>query len=158
MDCCIEGTCLCGSLFTALCHIGSNSVINITSSVMLQSLTYMGNGYLSNITIVGNNITVACNNSGVLSCSYCSNIYIEGITWDQCGNLSDTHHINAISFTHATNISITKCVFQYSKKCIIVVISLSSGFAQVQDSKFLYNYVNDSTTCPAVASLAIFFW
>ena len=115
-SCCIKGACLCGSLCEALYHANNNSVINITSSLgMLQNVTYMGKGYLNNVTISGNEVTVACSNSGVLRCSYCSNIFIKGITWDQCGNPNDLYFINDIGFTYVTNISITNCIFQYSK-------------------------------------------
>ena len=118
-SCCIEGACLCGSLYEALYHANHDSVINITSSlVMLQNVTYMGKGYLDNVTIIGNEVTVACNNSSVLSCSYCSNILIKGITWDQCGNPNDLYFTNGIGFKNVTNISITNCIFQYSKKCM----------------------------------------
>ena len=132
-------------------------MINITSSlVMLQNVTYMGKGYLNNVTITGNEVTVACSNiSGVLSCSYCSNIFIKGITWDHCGNPNDLYFINGIEFTYITNISITNCIFQYSKKCMSMVIVISSGTIQVRDCKFLFNYVNSSKTCPVVASLFI---
>ena len=157
-SCCIKGACLCGSLHAALYHANHNSVINITSSlVMLQNVTYMHmvKGYLNNVTITGNEVTVACNNSGVLSCSNCSNILIKGITWDQCGNPNDSFFINGIGFKNVTNISITNCIFQYSKKCVSVAIILLSGTIQVQDCKFLFNYVDNSKTCPLVASLYI---
>ena len=157
-SCCIEGTCLCSSLFTALYHADSNSVINITSSlVMLQNVTYMhkGIGYLNNVTIIGQEVTVACNNSGVLSCSYCHNILIKGITWDQCGNPNDLYYINGIGFKYAANILIANCIFQYSKKCTPVTILVSSGTIEIRDSKFLFNYVNNSKICPVVASLYI---
>ena len=156
-DCCIDGKCLCGSLSTVLHHTESNSVIKITSSLMvLQDLTHMGKGYLNNITIIGNKVTVACNNSGILSCSYCSNIFIEGIIWDRCGNPSHLDFINAIGFKYTTNISITNCTFQHSKVCMFVVIVLSSGFIRMHDSRFLFNTISNSKTCPAVASLAVF--
>ena len=155
-SCCIKGTCLCASLFTALYHIESNSVISITSSsVVLHNLTHMGKGYLNNVTITGKQVTVACNNSGILSCSHCSDIFIKGITWDQCGNPNHPFIINAFGFKYATNISISECIFKRSRVCVCVVIVLSSGFIQVQDSEFLFNYVTDSTNCPVFSSLYI---
>ena len=70
-DCCV-GTHVCGSLFKALLCTKDNAVINITSSVVtLHNTTHMGSR--NNITIVGNGVTVACNDSGSLDCFYCSN-------------------------------------------------------------------------------------
>ena len=132
-------------------------MINITSTVVvLNNLSNMGKGYLNNITIIGSsNITVACNNSGILRCSHCSNIFIEGITWDQCGNPNHPYFISALGFQHTTNISISKCIFKRSRVCLCVGIVLSSGFVQVQDSRFLFNYITNSTKCTSIANLAI---
>ena len=92
-SCCMEGTCLCSSLFEALLNVEDDTVINITSSlVTLHNITHMGSGH-NNVTIIGSNITVACNDSGVLDCFYCSNVVIKGITWDQCG---DSNHLSIL--------------------------------------------------------------
>ena len=88
IDCCLMGTYLCGSLFEALSCIEDNSMINITSSlVTLHNAAHMESR--KNITIIGNEVTVACNDSGSLDCLYCSNVVIKGIIWDQCGNPND---------------------------------------------------------------------
>jgi len=145
--CCKDGTCLCGSLYEAFIHVEIDTVINITSSITLHNATYIGSyfyGIVNNITVVGNGFTVECNNSGILICSYCSNIIIEGITWDQCGNPNNSYNNYAIDFQYCTNISIKSCTFQYSSTCNVVTLEPSSGFVKVQDSRFLSNIITSS--------------
>ena len=158
IDCCIIGTHLCGSLYKALSCIEDNSVINITSSlVTLHNAAHMRSR--NNITIVGNEVTVTCNDTGSLDCLYCSNVVIQGITWDRCGNPNDSVIPYAIAFVTAVNVTITKCTFQYAKVCTVVVVySLPSGFLKVHDSRFLFNHVTNPLQCAArdnYASLAI---
>ena len=155
-DCCAKGTCLCGSLFKALHMIESNTVINITSSlVTFHDFTEMGLGNISNIIIIGNGATVACNNSGFFVCLYCSNVVIQGITWDRCGNPDHPIYLFAIGFVGVTNISIESCTFQFSKVCKTVILSLLSGYIEVRDSRFLFNYVINSSQCIGYGSLAV---
>ena len=145
--CCIEGACPCGSLFKALLHVENNSVINITSSVPLRNLTRIGLVSLNNITIIGNRVTVSCNNSGIFTCLYCSNVVIQGITWDQCGDPSHPNNTFAIGFRIAINISIIECTFQYTKACFVIFLPLSSGFVNVHNSRFLFNQVINLPQC-----------
>ena len=158
-SCCLEGTCLCGSLYKALLNVESDTVVNITSSfVTLHNVTHMGSGY-NNITIIGNGTTVACNDSGILDCFSCSNVVIKGITWDHCGDPKHPSIYYAISFGTAVNISIISCTFQHSKVCIVVLVNtLPSGFLQVHDSRFFNHVVNLSRcTGPRLyASLLIY--
>ena len=157
-SCCMQGMCLCASLFKALQQIENNTVINITSPlVTLHSSTEMGSGNLDNITITGNGATVACNNSAILTCFYCNNIVIQETTWDQCGNSNHPSYIYAIGFVNVTNISILACTFQFSKVCKTVILdpSLSSGYIEIRDSRFLFNCVINSSQCVGYGSLAI---
>ena len=155
-SCCIEGICLCGSLYEALLHIENNTVINITSSIPLLNITNVE--LLNNITIIGNTITVECNNTGVFTCWHCSNVVIQGITWDQCGNPNHPYYnVEAFSFTNAVNISIVRCTFQYSKVCFVVYFALSSGFLEMHDNQFLFNHITDFSRCKGFyGSLFIF--
>ena len=148
-DCYTAETCLCRSLFKALSCVEDDTVINITSSlVTLHNATHMGSR--NNIMIVGNEVTVACNDSGSLDCFYCSNIVIKGIIWDQCGNPNDSSIVYAIGFGTAVNVTIMACTFRYSKVCTVVVVYLlSSGFIKVHDSRFLFNHVTKSSQCAA---------
>ena len=152
----MEGTCPCGSLFKALQRIDNNTVINITSSsVIFHNFLEIGN--LSNITIVGRIATVVCNNSGIFTCVYCSNVVIQGITWDQCGNPNHPIYIHAFGFMEVTNISIVTCTFQFSKVCktVTLQLSLSSSCVELRNSKFLFNQIINSSQCVAYSSLAI---
>ena len=155
ISCCLEGACLCGSLYKALLHVESDTVINITSSlVTLQDVTHMGSGY-NNITIIGNGAMVACNDSGILRCLYCSNVVIKGITWDRCGDPKHPSIHHAFDFLTAVNTSIIGCTFQYSKVCIVILIYLlPSGFLRVHDSRFLFNHITNSSLCTAIGIYA----
>ena len=145
-SCCIEGTCLCGSLYGAFLHIENNTVINITSSIPLHNVTHVE--LLSNITITGNRVTVECNNKGVFTCSHCSNVVIKGITWNQCGNPNHPHYnVQAVGFINAINVSIIRCTFQHFKVCFAVYFSLSSGFLKIRDNRFLFNHITNFSHC-----------
>ena len=131
-------------------------MISITSSlVKLPFVTKMGSGNLNNIVITGDGATVACNNSGIIICLSCSNIVIKGITWDQCGNPNHPNYTHAIAFRDVANISIIRCTFQFSKVCNSVVLIFLSGWINILDSRFLFNYVINSSHCDIYASLTI---
>ena len=156
ISCCIKGMCLCGSLFNALHNIENDTMINITSSVPLHNITRIGLEALNNITITGNGVTVKCNNTGIFVCLYCSNVVIQGITWDQCGDPSHPKFTHAIHFEVPINVSIIGCAFQYSKVCIVLILKLSTGFVEIHNNRFLYNHrVTDLSWCTRYNSLAI---
>ena len=153
-SCCIEGTCLYSSLFEALFNVEDNTVINITSSlVTLHNVTHLGSGH-NKIAIIGSNVTVACNDSGVLDCFYCSNVVVKGITWDQCGDPNHSSILYAINFGTSINISIMDCTFQYSKVCGVVFVQALSGFLQFHHNRFLFNHVANSLQCTAAGLYA----
>lgn len=111
--CCVQGECPCSSLSKALHHVINNTFINITSeSVPLDNKVTIGSGILTNITICGNGATILCGNNGSVECDKCSNVIMEGITWDKCGR--DNTFVAAILFRSVSNIKITECVFQHS--------------------------------------------
>ena len=147
IDCCIEKACPCRSLAEALFHIKNNTMINITSSVSLHSVTRTRSETLNNITIIGSNITVECNNTGSFTCRFCNNAVIQGITWDQCGDLKSPNITHSVGFVMAINVSILQCTFQHSKVCFSVFLSLSSGHLVIQDCNFLYNLISNLSLC-----------
>ena len=111
VECCVNGTCSCSSLYYTLQNLTSNSIINITSeSVTLHTTTPIGSGNLHNITITGNGATIMCNNSGGAYCESCSDVIIEGITWEEC-------YTSPLLFS-TLSISVTNCIFQYSSSVI----------------------------------------
>ena len=155
IDCCGKESHQCGSLFKALDCIENNTVINITSSVvMLHNISDIRSK--SNITIIGNEATVACDNIGILIYENCSNILIKGITWDQCGHPDDPYITFAILFYQSINISIIACTFQHSQVCSVVSVnSMPSSFLEVHDTRFLFNHVSNLTLCIVSACLYI---
>ena len=158
-SCCIDGNCACSSLYTALSSINTNTVINITSSsVSLHKHVYFGSGNINNITIISNNgATVMCNNTGTMFCYMCSDVTIEGITWDQCGN--PNYPLTAgILFSVISNISIINCTFQEFKICNSVKISKPAGVINIMNSRFMFNMISDSSLCEGniYSSLLIF--
>ena len=124
-SCCVNGTCPCSSLSSALHNVSDNTVINITSeSVTLHDIVGMGSGNLSHITITGNGATIMCNNTGGVYCESCSNITIMGITWYQCGRNDPTNPTTltpTLNFTAVSNMIIQKCVFKSSSGCPIYI-------------------------------------
>ena len=86
--CGLSGSCTCNSFSNALHFIRSNTVINITSPVVSMD-TRVFIQRVSNITITSKNgTTVTCSSVGSLQFIGCSNVTIEAITWDHCGNMN----------------------------------------------------------------------
>ena len=141
-ECCVNGDCMCSSLYIALLNITNNTIINITSkSVALHNTTTMGSGKLTNITITGSNVTIMCNNSGSVYCESCDNVRIKGITWDRCGDLNGTN-IAGVTFNGAGNISLVNCTFQHSQISAVSLLEVSDNIL-IQHCNFLSIPVND---------------
>ena len=137
-ECCVNGTCRCSSLYTALLNITNNTIINITSkSVALHNTATMGSGNLTNITITGSNVTIMCNNSGSVYCESCDHVRIEGITWDRCGDPNGTN-IAGVTFNGTSNISLVNCTFQHSLISAIYLLKVSDNIL-IQHCNFLSN-------------------
>ena len=138
-ECCVHGVaCICSSLYTALVNIKNNTMINITSeSVALNNTTRMGSGNLTNIRIIGSNVTIMCNNSGSVYCESCDNVMIEGITWDSCGDPNGTDFAG-VTFNVSSNISLLNCTFQYSQITAVGFLEVSGSF-NVSQCNFLSN-------------------
>ena len=136
IECCVNGTCTCSSLYTALLNIANNTIINITSeAVALLNITTMGSSKLTNITITGNNVTIMCNNSGSVYCELCDHVSIEGITWDSCGD----RDVAGVTFNSTSNISLVNCTFQHSQSQAVSLLEVSDS-TMIQGCKFLLNY------------------
>ena len=156
--CLLNNTLQCSSFHYVLTHLQSGDYVNVTSnSVSLLIVVELQN--INNITIRGQgNITVMCNNTGGVSCNNCSNVVIEGITWDQCGNPqrfrnNATGGINflnltvlnnvtgGINFHTILNLTVLNCTFQHSK---VRALSLSVRFCL---SNFVSNVNYDTVFC-----------
>ena len=150
ITCCMDGTCLCNSFYSALQSIENNTIVKITSKyVVLEDTANVGNEHLNNITLIGNNVVVMCNNKGGMSWRSGDNILIEGITWDQCGNPENPTN-PAIKFESVYNISISKCTFQHSKVCQTVRLvpgEEKEALVFVMNSVFTLNRVENANKC-----------
>ena len=137
-ECCVNGECACSSLFTALLNVDNNTFIIITSeSVVLNSITTMGSGRLTNLTITGSNVTIMCNYSGSVYCESCDDVMIKGITWDKCGDPNGTN-IAGVTFNGTSNISLVNCTFKHSQLPAVSLLEVSDNIL-IQSCNFLSN-------------------
>ena len=148
-NCCVNGTCPCSSLSSALHNVSDNTVINITSeSVTLHDIVGMRSGNLNNITISGNGATIMCNNTGGVYCESCNNITIMGIIWYQCGCNGSKHiptgtQTPVLNFHTVSNMIISSCTFQSSSGCP-VYINFAAENITINDSYFMNTIFNSS--------------
>jgi len=139
--CCVDGSCPCSSLSFALEKLNNNTIINITSeSVTLNTTTPKGSGNLNNITITGNGATIMCNNTGGMHCESCSDVIIEGITWDRCGDPNKKDAVAGVYFETVYNITIEKCAFQQSQVCALN-LNQSSSHIFIKSTNFSSNVI-----------------
>ena len=146
-SCCSNGICVCSSLYEALSSIENNTVVNITLPAVPLNRSVSIIGSLSNITITSvSNATIMCNNIGAVYFYRCSDVTIEGIIWDQCGN--PKHPVMAgIGFELVSNISIINCTFQKFKICNSINISRPTGIVNIVNSIFKFNMISDVSLC-----------
>jgi len=158
VDCCMKETCLCSSLSSALHYMQNNTVINITSKlVMLHDILEMGSGHLSNITITGNGVTIMCNNTGGVYCESCGNVTIRGITWYQCGHNDPGRpitHTPTLDFMNISNLIIQDCIFQNSSGCPVYVQHAREKIT-INGSSFMANIFDDANNELSCAGLFI---
>ena len=129
-ECCVEGNCTCASPSIALLNMDNDTTVNIVSpSIMLEATVTIGSGHasnLNNISIVGNNTLITCNNYGSLYCELCSNVVIRGIIWNECGNLNGTDTAG-ITFKHTSDLSLVDNTFYYSQSQGISLLEVSGN-------------------------------
>ena len=137
-ECCVYGqNCACNSFSTALQYLEDKTIVNITSeSIRLDNATVIGSGkVVTNITIIGNNTTVKCNNTGSVSCTSCADFVIKGIAWDQCGYPNAK---GGIYFINSSNINIDNCTFQNSQTCAVCLFKISYNIT-IKNAYFISN-------------------
>ena len=116
-------------------NLTSNGLINITADVMLLSIVSLV--AIENVSIIGHdNPTINCDNAGGLYFDNCHNCTIIGITWEKCGN--KTNSKPAIELFNSSNIIIQNCSFQDSITQAIV-LSEMSGNVSINSCKFVFN-------------------
>ena len=154
-ECCVNGTCTCSSLYTALLNVTDDTIINIISkSVALHNTTTMGSGKLTNITITGSNVTIMCNNSGSVYCESCDHVSIEGITWDRCGDPNGTN-VAGVTFNGTSNISLVNCTFQRSQIRAVTLLKASHSI-NINQCNFLSNKGNSNCGGLSISSGSVF--
>ena len=147
---CLRQEIPCLSLHYALSHLQNGDCVNIVSdTVSLSRMVHLSN--LDTITIRGKgNTIVMCNNSGV-SCNKCSNVVIEGITWDQCGDPKQQRQarvdgFGGLNFTSVTNLTINNCILQNSRVRALSLY-LIAGSINIRNTQFLNNANNNTINC-----------
>ena len=121
---CISTYCVC-SKFEHLITVNSlksYSTLYAKNDMTLSSTVELFG--VKNISLIGHDITVSCE-GGRLFLISCSNVKIEGITWNQCGNYGSSNFDNAVIFIHLSHhVIIQNCNFQYSLGPVIKISSL----------------------------------
>ena len=141
-QCCKQGVCPCYTLSYALQNLSDNTIINITSSTVLDTITQMGSGAIQNITIVGNCVTISCNGEGAMLCESCNDITIEGIIWDNCGkHVRSSLEYSGLHFTSITNLKINNCTFENSRTGGIALYN-TSGVIKIEKTHFISNIMS----------------
>jgi len=96
----------------------------------------------SHIKITGlNNANVHCKNNAAVSFMGCSEIIIEGISWNECGAPDNTGNYGQLFFQYCRNIEIKDCVFVNSSSAGVSLAALD-GNVSICNSYFLYNAGN----------------
>ena len=137
--CLLNNTLQCSLFHYVLAHLQSGDYVNVTSnSVSLLTVVELQN--VNTITIRGQgNTIVMCNNTGAVFCNNCSDVIIEGITWDQCGNPQALRTIiynnGGIFFHTISNLTVQNCTFQHSKVRALSLVTVS-GFVYIMNSYF----------------------
>ena len=156
--CILKNTLQCSSFHYVLAHLQSGDYVNVTSnSVSLITIIELHN--VNNITIRGQGKTIVmCNNTGVLSCNNCSDVLIEGITWDQCGDPQtfSKNFYGGINFHTISNLTVQNCTFQHSKfKHGLYLLFLVLFIVHIPNSCFTHNANSDNIILKFTCGLAI---
>ena len=148
-ECCQEGECVCSSLSEALESLQDNHnvIIMITSkSIPLTSVVQIRN--CDRIIITGLRVgksIIYCDNNGGLSCDNCSNLALENIVWDCCGQTGRSDLLGAMYILNSHNISVINCYFQNSSLSGFALLN-ATGNLGVHDSFFLSNHALSNCT------------
>ena len=142
---CLKGNYSCSSLDYALYNLRSYDCVNVTSNnVSLSTVVELNDTHA--ITIRGHgNTTVMCSNKSRISCKYCSNVVIEGITWHGYGDPINIVN-GAINFEKIVNLTIKNCTFQYSKSRALTIWTIS-GLIKLLDTRVIFNANYDTIYC-----------
>ena len=120
-------------IYDVLNNVTSNTIINISTDVVLPSnVTLEG---VKNIRVIGQgNPTVYCNDIGSVKFVSCNNVTIEGVNWERCGSVKNP----GIEFYNTSNIAILSCSFHHSTGKA-VSMSEVSGNLSINNCQFTHN-------------------
>ena len=143
---CLEEGYPCYSLSYALYNLQSYDCVNITSNtVSLSREVAIHHACAIKITGQGNTTVMCSNNSGI-TFKNTSNVVIEGIIWDGCGDPKLTA-LGGITFgIYIANLSIRNCTFQFSKSRALIIWAVS-GFIEMIDTQVIFNANYDPIYC-----------
>ena len=142
---CLEGGQPCYSLDYTLYSIQSYDCVNITSNALPLTKVVELND-INAITITGQgNTSVMCSNNSRMTFKNFSNVVIEGITWDGCGDPKNIVN-GGINFEKIVNLSIRNCTFQFSKSRALTIWTIS-GFIEMLDTRVIFNANYDPIYC-----------
>jgi len=144
---CLDGDHPCSSFCYALHNLQSNDCVSITYiSVPLTTIIELYN--ISALSIRGQgNTTVKCNNTGGLFFSNCTDVAIEEITWDKCGDpQKQPDYWGGINFNVISNLFISHCTFQNSSVRALFLADIS-GSVEIFHTYFKDNANYDEIFC-----------
>ena len=129
LSCDCSRSCACHSFWEVLQNLTNDTLINMTTDVILSDFKQVKN--LHGIAILGQNATIYCNNSGGLAFQSCSNITIEHLNWENCGQKKSRRgrvggmHMPVLEMYKSSNITIQNCRLQNSISRALVLKNVS---------------------------------
>ena len=140
LSCSCSRSYACHSFLEVLQNLTNDTLINITTDVVLSGLKQVKN--LHGIAIVGNNATINCNNSGGLAFQLCNNITIENLNWENCGQKKSrrgrVNGMPVLEMHKSSNITIQNCRLQNSINRALVLKNVS-GIVNIIGCIFKHN-------------------
>ena len=133
VPCCTIGNYTFYSIVDVLNKVTSDTIISISSDVVLSSKVTLKS--VNNITIAGQgNPTMSCNGIGSVKLESCNNVTIYGVGWKRCGSVSNP----GIIFYSTSDITIQNCSFRHSIGKA-VTLSKVSGNVSINNCQFTHN-------------------
>ena len=135
--CCLIGDHHFYSLDRALHSLTNDSIVKVIASIaLLNSKVSIKN--LENIAIVGHGtLTVSCSGIGAISFSFCNNVTIKDVVWENCGS-SNKSTYPGIGFHKSSNLTVQNCKF-HSSITQALTFSEPSGNIYISNCKFTQN-------------------
>ena len=145
-SCCRHGNCTFNSLEAALdcanldCEKRTVLVNVVSHNLVLESDVNLSR--CSHIKIAGLKYTnLHCENNATVSFVRCSEIVIEGISWDECGIPDISGNYGQLIFQYCSNVEITDCVFENSSGAGVSLVAVD-GNIFMHNLFFLHNAGN----------------